>query len=241
MKECKTMKSIKTVLATLAVMVWAGSAVATMTQTIWVNDNGGGLSTTPATSASGVVVYSSSDTFWTVVISTGTASPPASGQGTTFAPVMDLNVQAISSAINSVDSHPLTITFGADGYGPTVGQFLAIMSGHLVSGTAHAVTYNTYYDVSPIVSPPGTLLTASGPLVSSFNGSWTSSVVSLASPYSLEEVITIQASPTEAASYSLDGSISLVPEPTTMIAGALLLIPFGLQGIRCLRSRKLIA
>ena len=29
-----------------------------------------------------------------------------------------------------------------------------------------------------------------------------------------------------------------VPEPSTYIAGALMLLPFGLQGIRHLRSRK---
>jgi hypothetical protein len=33
-------------------------------------------------------------------------------------------------------------------------------------------------------------------------------------------------------------SLTAVPEPTTMIAGALALLPFGLQGIRFLRTRK---
>ena len=32
--------------------------------------------------------------------------------------------------------------------------------------------------------------------------------------------------------------ISAVPEPSTVIAGALMLLPFGLQGMRCLRNRK---
>ena len=38
----------------------------------------------------------------------------------------------------------------------------------------------------------------------------------------------------------IEGTISLapVPEPTTFIAGALLLLPFGLQGIRTLRYRR---
>jgi hypothetical protein len=34
---------------------------------------------------------------------------------------------------------------------------------------------------------------------------------------------------------------SSVPEPTTFIAGALLALPFGLQGIRFLRNRKLVS
>jgi hypothetical protein len=36
----------------------------------------------------------------------------------------------------------------------------------------------------------------------------------------------------------VEGEASPVPEPTTYIAGALLLLPFGLQGIRHLRNRK---
>jgi hypothetical protein len=34
------------------------------------------------------------------------------------------------------------------------------------------------------------------------------------------------------------GTISAVPEPTTFIAGALLALPFGVQGVRYLRNRK---
>jgi hypothetical protein len=33
-------------------------------------------------------------------------------------------------------------------------------------------------------------------------------------------------------------TLAVVPEPTTMIAGALLLLPFGVQGIRRLRNRR---
>jgi hypothetical protein len=35
-----------------------------------------------------------------------------------------------------------------------------------------------------------------------------------------------------------NAAVAPVPEPSTYIAGALLAIPFGLQGIRCLRNRK---
>jgi hypothetical protein len=44
--------------------------------------------------------------------------------------------------------------------------------------------------------------------------------------------------------YNADGSRAqdqlavVVPEPTTMIAGALLLLPFSVSTLRCLRSRK---
>jgi len=46
-------------------------------------------------------------------------------------------------------------------------------------------------------------------------------------------------SPT-AGAYGLafDGTISAVPEPSTWVAGALLALPFGVQGVRYLRNRK---
>src|ERR1035438_6211897 len=201
------MKNMKTVLATLAVVALATSAMAVQTQTIWVSDSGGGISLVPAVSTSGSVIYSGGDTFWTVVISTGVASPPAIGQGTLSAPVLDLNVQATSSGIGGSGSHPLSITFGADGYGPTVGTFSGIMSGHLVSGTGQAMTFNTYHDASPIVTPPGTLLTTeSFPGGATYTGTAVSGAVNLASPYALEEVVTLQAA-VGGASYSLDGSL----------------------------------
>lgn len=220
------MKSIKSVLATLAVVACAASAMAVQTQTIWVSDSGGGISLTPATSTSGSVIYSGSDSLWTVVISTGVASPPAVGQGTLTAPVLDLNIQATSAGGSTASAHPLLITFGADGYGPTAGQFLATMSGHLVSGTGHALTYNTYSEANntPIANPSATLLTTmSFPGGATYNSMTTSGAVSLASPYALEEVVTIQAN-SSGASYSLDGSLVTVPDggTTAMLLGAAL-------------------
>lgn len=43
-----------------------------------------------------------------------------------------------------------------------------------------------------------------------------------------------------AGAYGLafDGTISPIPEPSTFIAGALLVLPFGIQGIRYLRNRS---
>jgi hypothetical protein len=219
------MRSIKTLLATMAVVALATSAMAVQTQTIWVSDSGGGISLVPAVSTSGSVLYSGSDSFWTVVISTGVASPPAVGQGTLSAPVLDLNVQATSAGGANASLHPLSITFGADGYGPTLGTFSAIMSGHLVSGSGHAMTFNTYWDTSPIATPPGTLLTTeSFPGGATYTGTEVSGSQNLLAPYSLEEVVILQAN-ANGASYSLDGSlVTNVPDggTTAMLLGAAL-------------------
>jgi hypothetical protein len=72
------MKSVKAVLATLAGMAWAGSAVATVT--LFVND-GSTLSTTLVSGPSGLDSYSGADTFWNVTTAEGTAYPPLSGRG----------------------------------------------------------------------------------------------------------------------------------------------------------------
>lgn len=53
----------------------------------------------------------------------------------------------------------------------------------------------------------------------------------------LEPGVTVRTYNDPAFYFNADG-YSAVPEPTTMVAGALLLLPFGLQGIRHLRNRK---
>jgi hypothetical protein len=226
------MKSMKTVLAALAVVALAGSAVATQTQTIWVSDSGGGISLTPATSTSGSVSYTGSDAFWSIVLLSGTAYPPTTGQGSLADPVLDLSVTATSVGSANASLHPLVVTFGADGFGPTSGSFAAQLSGHVVTGSAHPLLFNTYSAASPIsglsTPPAGTLLTTSGSLAGPTydSGPISSGSESLGSPYALEEVITIQAD-ANGASYSLDGGlsgVSTVPDggTTAMLLGAAL-------------------
>ncbi len=45
-------------------------------------------------------------------------------------------------------------------------------------------------------------------------------------------------SPQEMKVYIDNIQVAAVPEPSTFIAGALLALPFGVQGIRYLRNRK---
>jgi hypothetical protein len=215
------MKTIKTILATLAVVALAGSALAIQTQTVQVSDNGGGISITPVTSTSGVVTYSGSDSYWSLVISTATSYPPQSGGGTLGAPVMDLSITATSTSADS-SANPLTITFTSTGFGPTTGMFEDTMSGHTVFGTGATVTFSTDYSTAN-ATPATTALTSVGTMPGpSYLGSWSSSVVSLAAPYSLSEVVTIAGAPSD--SYSLDGNLYTVPDGgvTAILLGAAL-------------------
>ena len=174
------------------------------------------------TSASGSVIYTGSDDYWSVVVSTGIVSPPASGQGTFISPVMDVQIQATSLAVANADLHPLTVTLGGDGFGPSSGAFLATLSGHAPAGNGQPVTFDTLYDGGNAM-PATTPLTSSGSLLN-YNGTWTSAGLSLDAPYSLSEVITIQANPQQGATYSLDGSLVTVPDggTTVMLLGAAL-------------------
>jgi hypothetical protein len=218
----------RTILATLAVVAWAASAMAVQNQVIWVSDAGGGISIVPSESTSGVVSYTSADAFWTVVVSTGTASPPA-GQGTLASPVLGFSVTATSSGIINATLHPLSVTFGADGFGPTVGTATATLSGN-VSGTPYPVTFSTYSAASPLPplasGPPAGTLLATGSLPGPiYNSGPIPIALNLAAPYALEEVLTIQAGPW-ISSYSLDGNLSTVPDggTTAMLFGAALSI-----------------
>ena len=152
-----------------------------------------------------------SDAFWNVVVTFGTAYPPASGQGTATSPVLVLQITATSSGFANL--HPLIVTFGSDGYGPTAGVFNSLLSGHTIAGTGQSMTFNTFYrtDNSLIPNPPTTALTSSGASLTGptlYNGLWTSGAVNLAGPYSLMEVITILA-PQGGAGYVLDGSLTV--------------------------------
>lgn len=224
------MKTTKRGLATLAAML-ALTGSATAIPTIWVNDNGGGLSTAPVSSASGSVIYSSSDAFWSIVVSTGIVSPPAAGQGTLASPVMDLQIQATSLNVANAGLHPLTVTLGADGFGPSSGAFLATLSGHAAAGTGQPVTIDTFYSAGDAM-PATTSLTSSGSLLN-YNGTWMSTGLSLDSPYSLAEVITIQASDRVGATYSLDGSLTAVPDGGTTV----LLLGAALSAIGLIRRK----
>ena len=145
------MKIISPLLASLALLAWTEPARATVN--LWVSDDDGGLSTDPVLGSSGIAVYCSSDPFWTVVISSGVAYPPAVGQGTLSAPVMDLAVQATSVSTTGERLHPLVLTFAADGFGPSSLPADAKLSGYFLGDTIQPVTFNTFYSAANELVP----------------------------------------------------------------------------------------
>ena len=224
-------KNIKSVLATFAVTTWAASAFAIPTLVI---QDGGGINAIN-TDIGGVVTINSPDGFWTVMVTTGIASPPAPiGGGTATAPIMSLNISA-TSAIGS-ENNPLKIYFASDGFGPTSAAWRAQMTGQLVAGSGANVGFGTYYNTGNAVSSLGTplpaastLLTASGNVPGpNYPDTQTGAPVPLASPYSLIEVVTIDGG-LLGGQYSLDASLlttTTVPDggTTAMLLGAALTV-----------------
>jgi hypothetical protein len=142
---------------------------------------------------------------------------------------MDLNVQATS--LGGGTANPLTVTFSDDFFGPVNGTLQAQLSGHTVSGgTSGTVNYNTFYSTANTI-PATTPLTASGTLVGPTYASVQTGSINAGS-FSLSQVVKISQSP--AASYSLDASLSGVPDggTTVMLLGA------AVSGLAFLRRKS---
>jgi len=219
------MKRLKVILA--ATIVAAATSSALAIPTLIISD---GVTSTSLTSASGIVNYSnpSFDSAWGLVITTG-ETKPAPGFGNALFPKFDLNVQAQSLTLAPVRN--LTITFSENFFGPAInGMFQADLTGHVVSGTGQNVLYNTYYDAGNVTAATTTLLTTTGALPppnynppTQFGGPVTQA------SYSLTQVITIGgAGNGPGGNYTLDATLSLVPEPSSF---CLLLSSAAIVGI----------
>jgi hypothetical protein len=203
-----------------ATMTLAGSVYAI--PTVVITDGSGGTISAIGTSASGVVTVTTSDGFWSVVVATGISSPPALGQGTPSNPTMDLSITATYIGPNlSGTGNPLTISFGSDGFGPSSGNIVAELTGHMISGTGNAIGFKTI-DASGSVLPTtgspaisGTTLTTANVLLGSgpnntYFSELTGGPINLAN-YSIDEVVTLTGNPGGSA-YSIDASLEVVPD-----------------------------
>lgn len=232
---------LKCSMAVGAVMILAGSVYAIPTLVV---TDGSGISSI-STSASGVTTITTGDSQWSVVVASGISSPPTLGQGTAATPVMDLTIGAIYIG-NGTAGTPLTISFGADAFGPTVnGNVIATLTGQAVAGTGGSITYTTL-DASGSVLPtithpmiPGTVLT-SATLSPGGGGVYFSSMtggpINLGA-YSLDEFVTLQGV-AGGSQYSIDASLttrSSVPD------GGMTLVLLGsaLSGLAMLKKKLL--
>ncbi len=117
----------------------------------------------------------------------------------------------------------LTITFTATGLGPLPADTAAPQLSFGGTTDNGEVTYNALINSSETTIGPLT-----GP---SFSGDKTGAEVGgLLSTFTMVQSVVIDH--TTGGSTSGDARFTIIPEPTTMLAGALLLLPFGLSTLR---------
>jgi MYXO-CTERM domain-containing protein len=180
---------------------------------ITVVDNGPG----DMIGAIGAILVQTNVGVWNLDINTAITKPLF---GSATAPVMDLSVQASSTAAGS-----LRFVFSDNGFGPASGLLSAIVTGHVVSGAPTTVTYDVYGDPANVVGATTVDIASAGTtaLPTTATGS---GPLALPAPFSLTQVETFVAS--GATSIIADASFQVVPEPGVMGLGALGLAVFAL-------------
>lgn len=189
---------------------------------ISVTDNGPGDSASPV----GAIVVETNVGVWSLTINTGVTKPLV---GSDTSPVMDINVQAFSSAAGS-----LTLTFSDNNFGPAVGTVNTTASGGTVIGPTAMASVAVFGNQANIVGAQTVPLTTMPPTPLSFLYQTTSGPLNtLNAPFSLTEVATITT--TGSSLVNLDASFNVTPTPEPSIAalGAL-----GLGGWIFSRRRR---
>jgi len=231
------MKNIlKTSLAAAAAMALATSAHAAFTQGLTISD---GINTITLSGTSGALTYDSSISGaiggWTIVVTSGTASPPLPG-GNVSTPNLDLQITALYTV--SGTGSTLTATFFGTGYGPTTGTGHDHLTAHMATGTGGGITFNSYYSAlnngatTTLINASGTLNPDAGGnyLLNDGAGSINGSL------YSLTEVVTVSGTVSRgvnAGKYSIDASLNTVPDGGT----TLVLLGSALFSLALLRKR----
>lgn len=179
------------------------NAAATMTISDGVNPTTIVLDNLPPDLAAGGGVVASivNVGVWQVVV-TGITKPAF---GTAATPGMDVNVQASSTAAGI-----LTITFSDNGFGGAPGTATGILNGGITgiqTDGASAVNFSVYGDSGNVVGAQTSLAASTGPqswppAINAMSGS-----IALTAPFSLTEVLVINAS--SAGHLNIDASFNI--------------------------------
>ncbi len=179
---------------------------------IAVTDNGPG----DQIPSSGIIQVQTNVGVWYLTIDTAVTKPVL---GSATAPTMNMNIQAYSLAAGS-----LRFVFSDNGFGPAVGVVSATASGQVTGGAGATLSFDVWGDPANVVGATTVHITGmpAASLVPSLYET-SSGPLALGAPYSLTEVLTLEAS--GASTLSVDGGFQVVPEP-----GILALAALGLAG-----------
>ena len=158
---------------------------------------------------------------WSFTITSAETKPIL---GSATSPQMDLNVQGSSTAAGS-----LRVVFSDNGFGPINGTLNAAVTDHLTSGGPGTLSYDVYGDPANVVGATTVHITSIGPVPLGTPGA-TSGPEGLPSPFSLTQVVQVNAS--GAAGFNSDSSLNIVPIPEPGVIG------LGALGLLVLASRR---
>ena len=185
---------------------------------ITVTDNGPG-DFDPVT---GSVLLVTNVGVWNLAISSGLTKPVT---GSATDPLMDVNIQANSTAAGS-----LRLVFSDNGFGPAAGTLEATITGHLTAGAPATASYDVWGDPANVVGATVVHIAGTGTLPFPI-GATASGALSLGAPFSLTQVEQIVASgPTFVNS---DATFTVIPEPSPLGLAA-----FGLATSTLMRLRR---
>jgi PEP-CTERM motif len=185
---------------------------------ITVSDNGPG-DFNPIT---GAVLVVTNVGVWNLAISSGLTKPVT---GSSTDPVMDVNIQANSTAAGS-----LRLVFSDNGFGPAAGTLMATITGHLTAGAPATASYDVYGDPANVVGATTVHIAGTGTLTFPIGPTTASGALSLGAPFSLTQVEQIVAS--GPSFVNSDASFQVVPEPSTIGLAAFGLATLTLMGLR---------
>jgi len=142
-----------------------------------------------------------------------------------------LAIDLSSTNISTSKAGTLTVEATASDLTSPLGlvDFLLTLTGHQFTGSGGKVTFAAYIDDSDTPFGTATLLNSSG-LLSSFSFAGSGSA-NLTSPFSITEVLTIQAA--GSGGFSLDASTTAVPEAPTWA-----MITLGFSGLGFVAFRR---
>jgi hypothetical protein len=168
---------------------------------ITVVDNGPG----DGLGVTGAILVQTNVGVWNFAISVAVTKPLF---GSPTDPVMDLSVQANSTAAGS-----LRLVFSDNGFGPASGLLIGTVTGHVSSGAGTTVTYDVFGDPANVVGATTVDIASAGttalPTTATGSGPLT-----LPAPFSLTQVETLVAS--GSTFLNTDASFQVVPEPGVM-------------------------
>jgi len=154
-------------------------------------------------SAPGGVLSATNVGPWNLLITSGATKPLF---GTAGNPLADLSIQASSTGAGT-----LTFTFSDNGFGPIAGMLNASISGFANTGADETVGYQVFGSAANVVGATNSLLANVGanlslPVLASASGA-----LNWNTPFSLTEVVTLQAH--GASNIGVDASFNVVPAP----------------------------